>query len=229
MVTIDGADPRLAEAARGLLGDRRLLIATNRGPVTFVIGPEGLRPRRGSGGLVTALSQVGRYVPLTWVASALSDGDRRAAAQPELVDRLLPEQQMRLRFAAIDRAAYEGAYSVIANPLLWFLQHQLWDLPERPSITEATLRAWETGYVSVNRTVARALVRLAAGDRAPRMMLHDYHLYLAGSEIRRLRPAAVLSHFTHIPWPPSSLWQPISPVIREGIVAGLAANDVVGF
>jgi trehalose 6-phosphate synthase len=39
----------------------------------------------------------------------------------------------------------------------------------------------------------------------------------------------VLSHFTHIPWPPSSLWQTIRPAIRTAIVAGLAANDVVGF
>ena len=29
-----------------------------------------LRPRRGSGGLVTALSQVGRHVPVTWIAAA---------------------------------------------------------------------------------------------------------------------------------------------------------------
>ena len=66
-------------------------------------------------------------------------------------------------------------------------------------------------------------------DRAPRIMLHDYHLYLAAATIRRARTSAVLSHFTHIPWPPSSIWQVIALVYREGIVAGLAANDVVGF
>jgi trehalose 6-phosphate synthase len=230
MLTPPNADTPLAEAARKLLGERRLLIATNRGPVTFTAASDGsLRPRRGSGGLVTALSQVGRYVPLTWLAAALSDGDRRAASHPDLVDRALPEQQMQLRFVSIDRAAYDAAYSVIANPLLWFLQHQLWDLPERPSIDAGTLRAWESGYVSVNKSVAHALVRQAGDDAEPRIMLHDYHLYLAAQEIRRLRPGAILSHFTHIPWPPSSLWQTISPVIREGIVAGLAANDIVGF
>jgi trehalose 6-phosphate synthase len=230
MVARTEAQPALADAARKLLGDRRLLIATNRGPVTFQAAADGtLRPRRGSGGLVTALSQVGRYVPLTWLAAALSEGDRRGAAHPDLIDRALPDQQVRLRFVAVDRPAYDGAYSVIANPLLWFLQHQLWNLSERPSIDAATLRAWETGYVAVNRAVARALLHLAGDDEAPRIMLHDYHLYLAAADIRRLRPKAVLSHFTHIPWPPSSLWQPIAPAIREGIVAGLVANDIVGF
>jgi trehalose 6-phosphate synthase len=60
-------------------------------------------------------------------------------------------------------------------------------------------------------------------------MLHDYHLYLAAGPIRVARPDAVLSHFTHIPWPPSSLWQMIAPILREQICAGLCANDVVGF
>src|SRR3970040_24072 len=60
-------------------------------------------------------------------------------------------------------------------------------------------------------------------------MRHDSPLYLAAETIRLRPPDAVLSHFTHIPWPPSSLWQTIRPGIRTAIVAGLAANDVVGF
>ena len=69
----------------------------------------------------------------------------------------------------------------------------------------------------------------ARGDGRPRVMLHDYHLYCAAEPIRRARPRAILSHFTHIPWPPSSIWQTIAPPIREGIATGLLANDVVGF
>jgi trehalose 6-phosphate synthase len=60
-------------------------------------------------------------------------------------------------------------------------------------------------------------------------MLHDYHLYLAAEAIRRARPYAILSHFTHIPWPPSSIWLTIAPAMREAIAGGLLANDVVGF
>jgi trehalose 6-phosphate synthase len=96
-------------------------------------------------------------------------------------------------------------------------------------IDAPTLRAWENGYVAVNRAFAHALLGQARNDDAPRIMLHDYHLYLAARAIRDRRPDAVLSHFTHIPWPPSSLWQTIRPSIRTDIVAGLAANDVVGF
>ena len=227
----DAADSALGDAASRLLDGRRLILATNRGPVSFALGADGsLRPRRGSGGLVTALGQVGRHVPLTWVSAAMSDGDRRAAADPELLRSVGGEgESVRLRFAVLDRAVYEQAYNVVANPLLWFLQHQMWNLPERPVIDATVMRAWERGYVPMNEAFAREVVAQVEGDRRPRIMLHDYHLYLAAEPIRRAVPAALLSHFTHIPWPPSSIWQTIAPAIRERLLVGLLANDVVGF
>jgi len=224
-------DADLGAAAAALLGDRRLIIATNRGPVSFATASDGsLRPRRGSGGLVTALGHVGRHVPITWVAAAMSEGDRRAAADPKLLRGVAGEgDSVRLRFATVERSVYEQAYNVIANPFLWFLQHQMWNLPERPIIDASTMRAWERGYVQLNEAFARAVLAQTRGDRSPRIMLHDYHLYLAAEPIRRARPGAVLSHFTHIPWPPSSIWLTIAPPIREAIARGLLANDVVGF
>ncbi|MDQ3690993.1 MAG: trehalose-6-phosphate synthase [Chloroflexota bacterium] len=229
-MTLVEADTALGAAATALLGDRRLIIATNRGPVTFTSGADGsVRPRRGSGGLVTALGQIGKHVPVTWIAAAMSDGDRRAAADPRLLRQAAGDDAVRLRFASVDRSVYEQAYNVIANPLLWFLQHQMWNLPERPVIDAATMRAWERGYVALNDAFATAVLAETRSDRRPRIMLHDYHLYTAAETIRRVRPGAVLSHFTHIPWPPSSIWQNIAPAIREGIASGLLANDVVGF
>jgi trehalose 6-phosphate synthase len=225
------ADSALGAAATALLGDRRLIIATNRGPVSFVAGGDGrLRARRGSGGLVTALGQVGRHVPLTWIAAAMSEGDRRAAADPKLMrDVAGLDDNVRLRFATVERSVYEQAYNVVANPFLWFLQHQMWNLPERPVIDAGLVRAWERGYVPMNDAFAAAVIAQVRGDRAPRIMLHDYHLYLAAERIREARPKAVLSHFTHIPWPPSSIWQTIAPGMRTSIATGLLANDVVGF
>ena len=225
-------DEALAAAAQRLLGDRRLIIAANRGPISFSAGSDGsLRPRRGSGGLVTALSEVGRYVPVTWVAAAMSDADRRVAEGHGLVQGGLHEDaDLRLRFVIVDRASYEAAYNVIANPLLWFLQHQMWNLPEQPQIDAKTVKAWRGGYEPMNAAFARAVLAAAGpDDPAPRIMLHDYHLYLAAGEIRRQRPGALISHFTHIPWPPSSIWQVMPPLMRTAICTGLCGNDLVGF
>ena len=105
----------------------------------------------------------------------------------------------------------------------------MWNLPERPVIDAGVMRAWVRGYVPMNEAFARAILAQARGDRTPRVMLHDYHLYCAAAPIPRARPKAIISHFTHIPWPPSSIWQTIAPTIRVGIATGLLANDVVGF
>ena len=162
-MTAAEADSALGAAAAALLGDRRLIIATNRGPVTFATGADGtLRPRRGSGGLVTALGQVGRHVPVTWVAAAMSEGDRRAAADPKLLRRAAGgDDAVRLRFATVERSVYEQAYNVIANPFLWFLQHQMWNLPERPIIDAGVMRAWERGYVALNEAFDAAVLAQA--------------------------------------------------------------------
>jgi trehalose 6-phosphate synthase len=221
----------LTAAALRLLGERRLILAANRGPVSFSAGADGtLRTRRGSGGVVTALSQVGEHVPVTWVAATMNDAERRAARNPEALARAMPTGRVRLRLASVERTVYMAAHNVIANPLLWFFQHEMWNLPERPMIDAATMRAWQHGYVPLNEAFAEAILReVARDDPEPRVMLHDYHLYLAATAIRRARPDAILSHFTHIPWPSSSLWLLLPPVIREGIVRGLLANDIVGF
>ena len=221
----------LTRTALRLLGDRRLILGANRGPVNFSSAADGtLRARRGSGGVVTALSQVGDHVPVTWVATTMNDAERRAARDPRTVADAMPNDRVRLRLAVVDRAVFEASHNVIANPLLWFFQHEMWNLPERPLIDDATMRAWRHGYLPLNEAFADAiLAEVPYGDRAPRIMLHDYHLYLAAEPIRRALPNAIISHFTHIPWPSSSLWQVLPPVMREAITRGMLANDIVGF
>ena len=59
-----------------------LLLASNRGPVSYVDGDDGtLQARRGGGGLVSALScAVASGGPAVWVCAALSDADRARIA-----------------------------------------------------------------------------------------------------------------------------------------------------
>lgn len=105
---------------------------------------------------------------------------------------------------------YDGYYNVIANPLLWFLQHSMWDFIRSPNINHATWDAWENGYVAVNRTFAQALAQTIRKSRQlPLFMLQDYHLYLVPRMLRsmiRQRRQLVLTHFIHIPWPGAEDW-----------------------
>src|SRR3990170_2302680 len=183
----------LAAAALRLLGERRLILGVNRGPVTFSAGADGkLRARRGSGGVVTALSQVGEHVPVTWVAATMNDAERRAARDPDAVTRAVSTDRVRLRLAPVERSVFEAAHNVIANPLLWFFQHEMWNLPERPMIDAPIMRAWQRGYVRLNEAFAEAILdEVPRDDREPRIMLHHYPPHLPAPPLPPAPPPAL--------------------------------------
>jgi trehalose 6-phosphate synthase len=60
-------------------------------------------------------------------------------------------------------------------------------------------------------------------------MLHDYHLYTAPALVRQRHPGAFLHFFVHIPWSQPDYWRVLPPHVREAILHGLLANDVIAF
>jgi trehalose 6-phosphate synthase len=187
--------------------------------------------KRASGGLVTALRSLVSHHDVTWIASAISDEDRAVAAErggAAVEDALRDGSPYRLRLVVHDGDAYEQYYNVVANPLLWFVQHYLWDLAHAPDWDAALHAAWHDGYAAVNRTFADAV--LEELERGPDAMvfLHDYHLYLAPRLIRDARPHTRLAQFVHIPWPQSDYWRVLPERLRVAVHDGLLANDVVG-
>jgi trehalose 6-phosphate synthase len=208
---------------------RKLIVVSNRGPVSYGLGPGATRTaKRGGGGLVTALRSLVQYHDVTWIASAITEEDRQVAG--DAVDEVARDgSAYRLRLVAHDRQAYDWYYNVVANPMLWFVQHSLWDLPYTPRVDAAFHRAWAEGYVAVNETFAAAVdVELARTPDAA-VFFHDYHLYLAPRMVRERRPDAALMHFVHIPWPQPDYWRIFPREARLAIHDGLMANDVVGF
>jgi trehalose 6-phosphate synthase len=152
---------------------RRLLVASNRGPLKYGRASDGsLQASRGGGGLVTALAGLAAGHEVTWVASALGDEDRQVARRGAFTELDANGNTFRLRLIAHAQDDYDRFYTTFANPLLWFLQHELWPLAERPSIDRGTYRAWES-YRTVNRAFAEALAEEHAPLRGPPVMLHD--------------------------------------------------------
>ena len=143
------------------MGDRRkLIVVSNRGPVSFYRDEDGGRvAKRGGGGLVTALRSLVAHHDVTWIASAMSEEDRAVAGEAggEAIEEVARDgSSYRLRFVAHDPAAYDWFYNVVANPTLWFLQHYLWALAYAPDIDRGLHHAWDEGYVPVNRAFADA-------------------------------------------------------------------------
>jgi trehalose 6-phosphate synthase len=235
-------NPRLAHYLSVLLADQqRLVVASNRGPLTFKHDRSGeWHARRGSGGLVTALAELGRLAPVTWVSAAMDQADRDAARllaqrngaeRKQLVasiDQQLPNQDLRMVLRDLPAEAWKQHYGTIANPFLWFVQHQLYTLAYEPVVDEALGKAWTTGYRTVNRALAETILEQTREDRRPVVMLQDYHLYLAASYIREHRPDSLLLHFNHIPWPSVDSWLVLPQPLRRAICEGLLANDICG-
>ncbi len=206
----------------------RLVIVSNRGPVTFSRSESGERTySRGAGGVVTALGAVlRRSEDAVWIASAQSEEDIKVSREPAPYE----VEDLRVVLVEHDTEAYDLMYSHLANPLLWFVQHGLYDLPYAPSYGDDTKRAWEEGYVPVNRNFAEAVAETVEDDSSSVVLLHDYQLYMTPLFIReRLGPEAFISLFVHIPWPEPDYWRVLPKYIREGVLESLLEADVIAF
>jgi trehalose 6-phosphate synthase len=177
---------------------------------------------------VTALRGLAAVHDVTWIASAISDDDRALAGEP-IEERARDGSPFRLRFVAHDPQAYDWYYNVVANPMLWFVQHYLWELSYTPKLDAGFHTAWRDGYAAVNAKFAAAVLEELEREPDAAVYFHDYHLYLAPRLVRAGAPDARLLHFVHIPWPQPDYWHVLPEPIRFAIHDGMLANDVVAF
>ncbi len=232
MASQESDSARLRELFSHVLSQRRLILASNRGPIEYHLTSEGrLQARRGSGGVVTALNSLSNYCELDWIASAMGEGDRQVVRREQGGRFKVPQggENLYLRFVVTPRNTYHKFYSIFCNPLLWFLQHYMWNSPRTPNIDRVVHDAWDNGYIPVNQAFAQAVIEETSGDGPlPIVMLNDYHLYLVGGYIRRQRPDLIIQHFTHIPWPSPSYWQLLPDCMRQPIFRSLCSTDIIG-
>jgi trehalose 6-phosphate synthase len=231
----DGEDAPGPAAAR-----RRLLVASNRGPLSFAMASDGsLSARRGGGGLVSGLmpglSALAEQAEVVWICAALSDADREAARQD-------PDGQQfgidggradggrtAVRALDIPSGIFQGAYNTVANATLWFVQHLLFDTPVQPCFGPAFRRDWES-YVTYNDAFAQALVQgvTTAPDQA-RVLVQDYHLDLVPRMLRDRVPGVRIAHFSHTPWAPVDYFRILPDENGRALLDGILGADHAGF
>src|SRR3954453_7217557 len=209
--------------------DAPLVLVSNRGPVTF---EEDGSVKRGTGGLVTALTGLASHRDAVWIAPGMPARDAEVAEEnggrPFEGD--APHGgTYHVKLVSSEAEAYDRFYNIFANPMLWFIQHYLWDLSNAPDIRRHEVEAFEFGYNVVNEDLAEAVVQEVDGQDEPVVMVHDYHLYTLPALVRQARPDAFLHHFVHIPWTQPDAWRVLPSRLREELYAGILANDIIGF
>lgn len=143
-------------------------IATNR--ATYERSAAGDLRSGAGGAVITAMLAVAAATGATWVSCARNAAERLVAQKlPELVVHPPGRMPITQRYAMTDASTYDKYYGVVSNPLLWFIQHYLWQLAYEPVIDDAFHDAWRSGYVAVNSSFADAIV--ASVSRASRHSL----------------------------------------------------------
>ncbi|MDN0194189.1 trehalose-6-phosphate synthase [Streptomyces sp. S.PNR 29] len=200
-------------------GAAQVLVASNRGPVSYEVQDDGsLRTKRGGGGLVSGLSAIGPDAGALWVCSALSDGDREA------VRRGVGEPGVRMLDIPAD--VHADAYNGIANSVLWFVHHMLYQTPLEPVFDAEFRRQWAS-YETYNRAFAEALAEEAAEGAA--VVVQDYHLTLVPGMLRELRPDLRIGHFSHTPWAPPEYFRMLPDEVAGQVLRGMLGADRLGF
>ena len=218
-------------------GAAQVLVASNRGPVSYTVGEGGsLEAKRGGGGLVSGLSAIGSDADALWVCSALSDGDREAVrrgivgAGPEAPPqkggggRRAGEDGVRMLDIPAD--VHADAYNGIANSVLWFVHHMLYQTPLEPVFDAEFRRKWAS-YEAYNRAFAEALAEEAAPGAA--VVVQDYHLTLVPGMLRELRPDLRIGHFSHTPWAPPEYFRMLPDDVAGQVLRGMLGADRLGF
>ncbi|HWF80785.1 MAG TPA: trehalose-6-phosphate synthase [Streptosporangiaceae bacterium] len=210
---------------------RRILVASNRGPVSFDRGDDGvLVAKRGGGGVVSGLSSVAGSEDMLWVCAALSDADRAATrrAAGGMLDLNGGAGGSQVQMLDIPAATFNRAYNTVANSVLWFVHHMLYDTPSRPQFGLAFRRDW-AAYRDYNTAFAQALAAAAAGGSPTRAVIQDYHLTLAPKMLSALAPNVKIAHFSHTPWAPVDYFRLLPDHVAREVLGGILGADHAGF
>ena len=193
----------------------RLIIVSNRLPITARLRDGQLSLSASSGGLATGLRGAHERLDGVWVGWP-GDVSGFSGNQREELNRRLHER--RIVPVHLTRQEVKQSYEGFSNAVIWPLFHYLLDR------TPLDSRDWDA-YRSVNARFADAVVeQYRDGDL---IWVHDYQLLLLPALLRERLPSARIGFFLHIPFPSYEVFRTL-PWRRE-IVEGLLGADLIGF
>ncbi len=193
----------------------RLILVSNRLPVTVATAGGRVSVERSVGGLATALRKPHERTAGLWVGWPGPCEGLDAASLAALEQRLAGMGAVPVHLSAVEVERYYGALS---NGVLWPLFHYV------TGVLPMRVEGWDE-YRAVNERFADAVAeRYRPGDV---VWVHDYQLMLVPSILRARLPAARIGFFLHIPFPSSEIFATLP--FREELLEGMLGSDVIGF
>ncbi|MEA2451909.1 MAG: hypothetical protein QOG04_619 [Actinomycetota bacterium] len=207
--------------------DLSVVLASNRGPVSFLKTDDGLKTKGAAGGASPALDAVARRLGdrAYWVAAAISDADREAV-ESGAAERAADELGYGFRLLAFEPEVYSGYYNEVSNRMLWYANHCLWD-EVGLGRDDLTPDAWMNAYEPVNRAFAAEVASHTTPGAL--VLFQDYHLATAPGHLREQQPDSLSAHFTHSSFCGREGMAPLPEAIRHGVIEGMLGADLLGF
>jgi trehalose 6-phosphate synthase/phosphatase len=196
----------------------KLIIVSNRLPVRMTRHDDGtwdVTPS--SGGLVTAMTPILRQRGGLWIGWPGIDSAESDGIQGPL-DGLATRTGYAFEPVALTPTEHDAYYLGFSNEILWPLFH---DLQSRANFEGSY---WDA-YQRVNAKFAEVITRVAEKDDM--VWIHDYHLMLVASELKKLGYRGRTEFFLHTPFPPADIFAKLP--WRSEILKSLLEHDAVGF
>ncbi len=210
------SDAGRAISAGASFPGRRIVVASNRLPVSLQRTGDGWEVEPGSGGLVTALAPVLRSRGGVWVGWP---GTVKADDELEgVLDRATRDAGYRLEPVPLTREERDNYYYGFSNEVLWPLLHDL------QTLFRFDPDYW-SAYETVNRSFAATMARVAGPDDY--LWVHDYHLMLVAASLRGMGIKNRIGYFLHTPFPPPDIL--VKLPWRMQVLGALLCYDLLGF
>jgi trehalose 6-phosphate synthase/phosphatase len=198
---------------------RRLLVVSNRLPVSMKEDSGHLTAAPSSGGLVSALNPILAEYGGTWIGSTgtASGGEAHDVQVRRVLSGAARGTSVRYLPVFLSEEEQTNFYEGFSNEILWPLFH---DLQSRCNFAP---RYWEF-YQRVNRLFAKATLKASRADDV--IWIQDYQLMDVARQIRQKRPQGLLAFFMHIPFPAPDIFEKLP--WRRTILEGLLEHDLLG-
>jgi trehalose-6-phosphate synthase/trehalose-6-phosphatase len=122
----------------------------------------------------------------------------------------------------IDDEVFQGHYHSFCKQILWPIFH--YQIPDNPNSNAFENHSWKY-YEKVNQIFAQKIAeKYKEGDV---VWVHDYHLMLVPSMLRKLIPTAKIGFFLHISFPSSEVFRCLAQ--RNKILEGMLGADCITF
>lgn len=193
----------------------RLLIVSNRLPVSVSVNRGRVALGRSTGGLATGLERVHRDGDSLWIGWPGTQGSLGAELDASMHARMAARRLVPVHLEPEEVSRF---YEGFANEVLWPSFHYLLDR------VPIEIQDWQL-YEQINDRFAEVIARHhRPGDL---VWIHDYHLMRLPALLRARVPSARIGFFLHIPFPPSDLFRTLPG--RRPLLEGILGADLVGF